>query len=185
MAVSAHDVARELRKRLPGSGVAKIHKLLYYCQGWHLAFTGQPMFREDLEPWAMGPVVADLWHDEDKRRTPPPAEELDVSAVATLAYVVSRYGRLTGIDLIHLSHAEDPWLKASDNPWSLSISYEALAGFFRSDEEVARASELADRALADERILSLVDEARTRVDESTGTFDDPAEIRRRLLDLTG
>ncbi len=30
---SAHDVARELRNRLPDAGDLKVHKLAYYCQG--------------------------------------------------------------------------------------------------------------------------------------------------------
>jgi hypothetical protein len=33
VALSALDVATELRKRLPGVGVKKLHKLLYYCKG--------------------------------------------------------------------------------------------------------------------------------------------------------
>jgi Protein of unknown function (DUF4065) len=62
--LSAHDVARELRQRLPYAGDVKIHKLAYYCQGWHVAWTGEPMFREAVEAWTNGPVVAhgsQLW----------------------------------------------------------------------------------------------------------------------------
>ena len=47
--LSAHDVARELRQRLPDPGDVKIHKLAYYCQRWHLARTGEPMFPEAIE----------------------------------------------------------------------------------------------------------------------------------------
>jgi hypothetical protein len=38
MVVSAHDVAAALRARLPDLPTKKLHKLLYYCQGHHLAF---------------------------------------------------------------------------------------------------------------------------------------------------
>ena len=54
---SAHDVAREVRSLLPSAGRVKVQKLLYYCHGWHLAFTGNPMFSERVEAWELGPVV--------------------------------------------------------------------------------------------------------------------------------
>ncbi|MDR2895454.1 MAG: DUF4065 domain-containing protein [Propionibacteriaceae bacterium] len=34
----------------------KLEKLLYYCQGWSLAWDGVPLFKEPLEAWANGPV---------------------------------------------------------------------------------------------------------------------------------
>ena len=40
MTVSAHDVARELRARRPELKTVQVHKILYYAQGWHLAWTG-------------------------------------------------------------------------------------------------------------------------------------------------
>jgi uncharacterized phage-associated protein len=46
MAVSARDVAAALRERLPALGKVKLHKLLYYCQGHHLATFGVPLFRK-------------------------------------------------------------------------------------------------------------------------------------------
>ncbi|MGQ0776145.1 MAG: hypothetical protein ACT4NY_17255 [Pseudonocardiales bacterium] len=45
MTLSAHDVAAVLRDRLPGLGAKKLHKLLYYCQGHHLATFGEPRHR--------------------------------------------------------------------------------------------------------------------------------------------
>jgi hypothetical protein len=69
MTVSAHDVAAELRDRLPGLGAKKLHKLLYYCQGHHLATFGEPLFGENIGAWDMGPVVEPLWRDE--RYEPP------------------------------------------------------------------------------------------------------------------
>ena len=53
--LSAHSVAVELRHRLPGVGVKKLHKLLYYCQGHHLATFGLPLFSESISAWDMGP----------------------------------------------------------------------------------------------------------------------------------
>ena len=56
----AATVAAALRARLtPAPGDVKLHKLLYYAQGWHLARTGRPLFPEAVEAWTDGPVVAD------------------------------------------------------------------------------------------------------------------------------
>ena len=61
---TADDVAQELRRRLPGLPIKKLHKLLYYCQGYHLAATGERLFSDPISAWDMGPVVGTLWHRE-------------------------------------------------------------------------------------------------------------------------
>ena len=113
--VSSHDVASVLRRRIPGVATKKLHKLLYYCQGHHLATFGEPLFDESISAWDMGPVVGRLWH-HDKKGTPSPAgAKLSEGQLNTIGFVVSRYGRLTGRDLQHLTHSEDPWLRADAN----------------------------------------------------------------------
>lgn len=50
--VSAYEIAAELRKRLPGIGTKKLHKLLYYCQGHHLSTFGRrTASRESPQRW--------------------------------------------------------------------------------------------------------------------------------------
>lgn len=39
----------------------RLQKLLYYCQGFHLAITGFPLFNARIEAWS-GPVVPDVWN---------------------------------------------------------------------------------------------------------------------------
>ena len=40
----------------------KLQKLLYYCQGFHLAsFEGAALFDEKVEAWEHGPVVPVVW----------------------------------------------------------------------------------------------------------------------------
>jgi uncharacterized phage-associated protein len=112
MAVSAHDVAAELRRRLPGIGAVKLHKLLYYVQGHHLAHSDAPLFGESIAAWDMGPIVGALWAAEKAGESAPPPRELDEAALNTIGYVVSRYGSLTGNDLINLTHGEKPWQTA-------------------------------------------------------------------------
>ncbi len=150
MSVSAHDVAVELRRRLPDVGSVKVHKLLYYAQGWHLRWFGEPLFNERIEAWTNGPVVAELWLAEDKRGGAPRPLGLDGIQLATVGYVVSRYGAFTGRQLIRLTHTEDPWRHASEaeepNP---PISHTALAAWFAHDEETAHVEALWERIAAD------------------------------------
>ena len=113
MAVRAADVAAELRSRLGDVPAKKLHKLLYYCQGHHLAATGRQLFSESISAWDMGPVVGNLWYEERDRGPSDGSGRLDEGALNTVGYVISRYGRLTGRDLEHLTHAETPWLRAN------------------------------------------------------------------------
>lgn len=173
MTVSAHDVARELRRRASRAGNLKIQKLLYYCQGWHLAWTGKPLFVENIEAWANGPVVADFWHAEDKDRPGPPATALDGRGLEILRFVLGRYGELNGPELVQLTHTEAPWLDASrTDRYNPPITREALENYFsRTDgmeEEGEQAAELRHRgdyySLAPKMMTAarrvLVDEAR-------------------------
>ena len=176
MTVSAHDIVRQLRDMLPGAGDVKVQKLLYYCQGWHLAFTGEPMFPERIAAWDKGPVVADLWHAEDKGRPIPTPKPLGHSALGTIGYVVERYGTLTGNDLARLGHSEDPWIDADSSASGDTISHQAMADFFVADEDMAKVRALGDELLADP-------EARARMGQLPGAPDDPREIDRRLAEL--
>jgi uncharacterized phage-associated protein len=113
MAVSARDVAAVLRERLPGMPTKKLHKLLYYCQGHHLAAFGEPLFSETISAWDMGPVVGTLWRQEKQGQPPPGHAPLDEAQLNTVGYVLSRYGALTGLDLENLTHSEAPWQLAN------------------------------------------------------------------------
>jgi uncharacterized phage-associated protein len=109
MTASAHDIAAVLRKRLPGVGVKKLHKLLYYAQGHHLVAFDRPLFSESIRAWDMGPVVADLWRDEDRGEPRPEPHTLGEAELNTIGYVASQYGRLNGSQLERLTHTEQPW----------------------------------------------------------------------------
>ncbi len=128
---SAHDVAREVRSLLPSAGRVKVQKLLYYCHGWHLAFTGNPMFSERVEAWELGPVVPAVYSADKYAGFVLPAEELDDATTRTIHWVVGRYGSLTASDLVALTHAEDPWKDAVTKTTSdRVVSNGALSDWF-------------------------------------------------------
>jgi uncharacterized phage-associated protein len=112
---SAYAVASEIRTLLPAVPVKKLHKLLYFCQGMHLAWFGRSLFADTISAWDMGPVVGTLWKSEKDGQLPLVAGPLDEAQRNTIAYVVSRYGGLTGRDLEVLTHAQSPWRKADDS----------------------------------------------------------------------
>jgi uncharacterized phage-associated protein len=136
-AASAHDIAAELRRRLPGVPKKKLHKLLYYCQGHHAATFDEPLFRESVSAWDMGPVIGQLWRAEHTDDPSPPSAGavLAEAHLNTVGYVVSRYGSLSGRDLEILSHNEAPWHDANlqRRPGaSAKIPLESMRDYFRS-----------------------------------------------------
>jgi uncharacterized phage-associated protein len=136
MAVSAHDVAAILRAQMPGLPTQKLHKLLYYVQAHHLAAVGEPLFAESVAAWDRGPVVSALWESERDNAPAPPARQLTDGQCNIIDYVISRYGNLSGTDLVHLTHAEDPWLLADrDRPsgGSVRIRNAWMREYFQSD----------------------------------------------------
>jgi uncharacterized phage-associated protein len=115
MPVHAADVAAEIRRHLPNTPTKKLHKLLYYCQGHHLAATGEPLFTETISAWDMGPVVGNLWYAEKEHGPGRSTTELTEGQLNTVGYVLSRYGNLSGRDLERLAHAETPWRRANQS----------------------------------------------------------------------
>lgn len=182
MAVSARAVAAELRERHPGLPAVKLHKLLYYCQGHHLATFGVPLFAESLSAWDMGPVVGSLWYAEKTGAHAGDGQPLDEAALNTVGYVMSRYGALTGTDLRHLTHSETPWRLADAHraPGSSApIATAWIEDYFRAvagtgeDEEIV----LDGAAVAE----WLKDAERTR--DQAGPVDTPDELAARLAVL--
>jgi uncharacterized phage-associated protein len=135
MTASAHDVAAAIRRRLPEVvPTKKLHKMLYHCQGYHLAWFSTPLFTEVIEAWRMGPVVADLWKDEKYDYPPEEFAELSETELNTIGYVCSRYGKNSGAELEHITHNEGPWRQAFRRsrirPGRDVISRESIREFF-------------------------------------------------------
>ena len=56
------DVAKYILLKKGVISTWKLQKLCYYSQAWHLAWTGRPIFGEDFEAWANGPVCPELFY---------------------------------------------------------------------------------------------------------------------------
>ncbi|MDR1041744.1 MAG: DUF4065 domain-containing protein [Deltaproteobacteria bacterium] len=45
----------------------KLQKLLYFAQGWHLAYYDVPLFEDPIEAWKYGPVVRSVYFALSRR----------------------------------------------------------------------------------------------------------------------
>lgn len=132
---TAAAVATALRTHVHGYvGRVKLHKLLYYCQAWHATWTGEPLFPERILAWEMGPVVADLWHEEKQNGRPIAVSfSLTDEQRRTLAFVISRYGELTGQQLIDQTHDEAPWRLAWRQAQNSEVEVDVMMKYFSDD----------------------------------------------------
>jgi len=183
---TAHDIAVVLRQRLPGLPTKKLHKLLYYCQGHHLATFNQPLFAESISAWDMGPVVGALWFAEKHSAPAPSGRQLGEAELNTIGYVLSRYGALTGRDLENLTHSEDPWRRAdrARRPGeSARIEPEWIRGYFTSDGRAGADDEVhLDSAVVKEWLAGAADRRREPLapDSREAIEERIAQLRARL-----
>lgn len=156
--MTALDVSRLVIAWLHSNGEEvsnlRLQKLLYYIQGWHLAyFEGDPMFEDVPEAWIRGPVYPKVYHEykqhgwNDIKIPSEPSDDDDaISKLATeigvspdqyklVESVLSKYQSLTPTQLEMLTHQEDPWLKSREGLSPLQgsnrdIPHEVISEFF-------------------------------------------------------
>lgn len=115
--LSAFDVASYILKQLGELTTMKLHKLLYYCQAWSLVWDERPLFNDDIEAWANGPVVSRLFafHRGQYSLTSLPLgnpDLLNIRQKDTVNAVLKFYGHKSAQWLIELTHMESPWNNA-------------------------------------------------------------------------
>lgn len=136
----AHDLAAYIVGQLGRVETLKLQKLLYYCNGWHLALRNRPIFNDPIQAWRHGPVVQSIY---SYHRTEPSvstwtfgnARELTADERAVAQAVLKLYGAKSGWALRNLTHEESPWVDA----WARSndgairgveISQDTIRDFF-------------------------------------------------------
>jgi len=58
---SVLDVAKYILEKYGPLSVMKLQKLIYYSQAWGLVWDNQPIFIEEVQAWASGPVNKELY----------------------------------------------------------------------------------------------------------------------------
>lgn len=128
MTTSANSVITAIEARRPGLRPGKQHLLLFFAQGHHLAWAGEPLFPEALAATERGVTVHDL--------TPDPAPPIsDEARLGTITNVVVRYSGLSPAELRTLIQASTPWQLARKAGDDTHIEPAWLAEWFRRAEE--------------------------------------------------
>lgn len=96
----------------------QVIKLTYFCQGWMLGLYGRPLFRQAIEAWRYGPVVADVYYalkhygKDSVRCVIPGVTEANLDELESdiVDQVYDCYGNMGGWELSRLTHMMGtPW----------------------------------------------------------------------------
>ena len=145
MAYKALDIAKKLifkaQNDEPNGGERltnlKLQKLLYYQQGFHLAFFGTPLFAEDVEAWMYGPVVPAVYDEYSaygSSALPEVKEPVSLSEDEEELFneVYDAYREFSAIGLMNRTHSERPWLDAVPHDRGTVISQESMRSYFKT-----------------------------------------------------
>ncbi|HUT25970.1 MAG TPA: type II toxin-antitoxin system antitoxin SocA domain-containing protein [Sumerlaeia bacterium] len=140
--ITADDVAAYILRRCGEMTATKLEKLVYYCQTWSLVWDEEPLFLEEIEAGATGPVVVSLynkhrgmfsvseWPDGNPDRLSPTQRE-------TVDAVLDYYGGKSPQWLSDLAQMEAPWKHArraladAQGGWQ-EITHAAMAEYYGS-----------------------------------------------------
>ncbi len=112
------DVAKYILEQKGEMSTMKLQKLCYYAQAWSLVWDDKPLFEEEFQAWANGPVCPELFYktqgmfsvvaeDEDGG-----VGDLTDEQKETINEVIDYYGKHSAQWLSQLTHLEDPWNEA-------------------------------------------------------------------------
>lgn len=113
------DVAKYILNHKGPMTAMKLEKLVYYCQAWSLGWDDIPLFDEDFQAWANGPVCPELFNFHQGLFTVDsnlfsniPNYEFSPDEIETMQAVLNYYGDKEPHWLSELTHLETPWKEA-------------------------------------------------------------------------
>lgn len=112
------DTARYILERSGPMSTMKLQKLCYYAQAWSLVWDDSPLFDEDFQAWANGPVCPELFYKTHGKYKVDASDEtggdgdLTENQKDTIGKVLDYYGGHDAQWLSQLTHMEDPWMEA-------------------------------------------------------------------------
>ncbi|MDR1313648.1 MAG: DUF4065 domain-containing protein [Deltaproteobacteria bacterium] len=116
----------------------KLQKMLYFAQGWHLAYFNVPLFEDPIEAWKYGPVIRSVYRALNGR---PKSEDLtdliegyvlhgadytawgipvmtsrDDDTDEFMRFIWKSYSKMEAWKLVSISHAKNsPWDKVANS----------------------------------------------------------------------
>ena len=112
------DTAEYILEKSGCMSTMKLQKLCYYSQAWALVWDDCPLFNEDFQAWANGPVCPELFFKTKGSYSVTAKDEsggegnLSDEQKDTIDKVLEYYGKHDAQWLSQLTHMEDPWMKA-------------------------------------------------------------------------
>lgn len=112
------DVAKYILEKRGTMSTMKLQKLCYYCQAWSLVWDDKPLFNEEFQAWANGPVCPILFSKTQGRYSVNADDEdggeknLTDEQIDTIGKVLEYYGGHDAQWLSQLTHMEAPWNEA-------------------------------------------------------------------------
>ncbi len=142
--VSVFDVACYVMSKVKQCTTMKLQKLLYYCQAWYLVWNEKPLFRENIEAWANGPVIRELYNFHkglfnftEQMMTIGNPNRLSDEQKEDIDSVLNAYACRSSQWLIDQTHSEQPWREARkglspNERGHVVISHAAMAEYYSS-----------------------------------------------------
>lgn len=115
----------------------KLQKILYYAQGWYMAYYDKPLFAADFEAWEHGPANRDLYVMYKSKgynviEAPENKPVFDNEISNFLNRVWNTYGIYDGKYLEQMTHKEIPWKKTvEEKGYNHIIRKELIKEFFK------------------------------------------------------
>lgn len=113
----------------------RLQKLLYYSQGFYLAFKGQELFNKPIVAWKLGPVVESVYFEyKDFGKKPlatpknfNPFIIFDNDTMDLIKNIIDACFKFSTYELVDMTHKEEPW---KQTPLNKQISLLAMRGYF-------------------------------------------------------
>lgn len=143
MAYKALDIANKIISKTDlehGDTISnlKLQKMMYYQQGFHLAYFGTPLFDEDIVAWQYGPVVPSVYKEyksfeSNSISTSKEGISLSDDEEELFNNVYEEYNQFSAVALMKMTHEESPWKTTEINS---VISRDKMMAFFKTQIEV-------------------------------------------------
>ncbi len=158
LTVANYILSLGVRGNRPTISNLKLQKLLYYCQGAHLALLDKPLFADPIVAWPHGPVVEDVYHcykNYGSRSITSlvsvPDDELTPNMCMLIQWVFAQCAQYAVWQLRNMTHEEAPWLQTEPQA---EMSQGLMKQFFKQRIKKLPASELQNSESPGQAFLS-------------------------------
>lgn len=139
---NVYEVAKYVLQHLGKMTTMKLEKEVYYCQAWSLAWDEKPLFSEDFQAWANGPVCPELFYKhqgmfvvDESLFSDIPDGNFTEDEIETMDAVLNYYGKREPQWLSELTHKEAPWKNTRNGvpagqPCKEVITKESMAQYY-------------------------------------------------------